>query len=422
MSNLSGDSLNESGSSYKLHGDNLGVYRTWETGLTYSDMDDSELKRSIGNCKVNELLISGDQKHGGCSDASPRSIGGKNGPSNYNNTGDSSRGVMDLGLSKVKETEDEQKETFYGKNGTIKAEGKESNEQSNPPVVEELIEEEKVNEEEEEGDEEYEINQMADQYLGAISKGHLNFDEDSAEDQGGSADKKELMVNDEVNSPERKKAPIGTQQTIPETQEKFTESKRDNTNAKTGKNGTPITYLTRTESKAKPSRPMSGRPDSEFQTPHRNKKRSPKRTKDKVPKSSAKRNDGVFRCCDKILNGYLMNELDVFHITMNNTRDHLYEIQTENLEQMFKLMLRERKKLAHVMIRIENYLSSVKLILLEKHQDIIQMNQNELRQQTSPRYLLIKLNSLGKILRRPHPMMSVPRAVETKLLSKGRGQ
>jgi hypothetical protein len=142
--------MNESGSSYKLHGDNLGVYGSWETRFTYSDMDDSELKRSIGNCKVNELLTSGDQKASRGKDTSPRSSGSKIGPSNYNNSGDSPRGVMDLGLSYVKETEDEQKETFYGRNGTIKAEGKESNEQSNPPVVEESSEEE-------EGNEEYEI-------------------------------------------------------------------------------------------------------------------------------------------------------------------------------------------------------------------------------------------------------------------------
>lgn len=142
--------MNEFGSSYKLQGDNVGVNRTWETGLTYSDMDDSELKRSIGNCKVNELLTSGDQKASRGKDTSPRSSGSKIGPSNYNNSGDSSRGVMDLGLSYVKETEDEQKETFYGRNGMIKAEGKESNEESNPPVVEESSEEE-------EGYEEYEI-------------------------------------------------------------------------------------------------------------------------------------------------------------------------------------------------------------------------------------------------------------------------
>jgi hypothetical protein len=284
---------------------------------------------------------------------------------------------------------------------------------------------------------------MADQYLSAISKGHLNFDEESAEDEGGLADQEELVVNDEVKSPERKKARIETQQsltpaqaksvepkkarietqqTVPETQEKVTESQRDNTNPKTGNKGTPITYLTRTESKAKPSRPMSGRPDSEFKTPHRNKNSSPKRTKNKVPKSSAKRNEGVFKCCEQVLNGYLMNELDVFHIAKNNTRDHLYEMQTENLEQMFKLMLRERKKLAHIMIRIENYLSSVKLILLEKHHDIIQTNYNELRQRTSPRYLLIKLNLLEKIMRRPHRMMRVPGAVEKILLSEGRDQ
>jgi hypothetical protein len=271
----------------------------------------------------------------------------------------------------------------------------------------------------------------------------LNFDEDSAEDEGGVANQEELLVNDVVKSPERKKVRINTQQsltpaqakspepkkarietqhTVSETQEKFTVSQRDNTNLKTGNKGTPITYLTRTESKAKPSRPMSGRPDSEFKTPHRNKNSSPKRTKNKMPKSSAKRNDGVFKCCDQVLNGYLMNELDVFHIAKNNTRDHLYEMQTENLEQMFKLMLRERKKLAHIMIRIENYLSSVKLILLEKHQDIIQTNHNELRQRSSPRYLLIKLNLLGKKMRQPHRIMLVPGAVKKILLSEGTAQ